>query len=61
MAEILNNDRINVGMVNQINSISVSKEIASDVKIARVQDASVPLFPTKNGYEYFVFRTPARR
>ena len=55
------NKRVKVGMVNQITSISVSKEIAPEVKISKGQDAAAPLFPTKNGYEYFVFREPVRR
>ncbi len=49
---------VNVGNVNVDNAISVSKEIAPSVKIASVNGNTVPLFPTKNGYEYFVLKTP---
>jgi hypothetical protein len=55
------NSVVNVGLLNQINIISVSKELAPEVKVTQINSNTVPLFPTKNGYEYFVFRTPARR
>ena len=61
MAGVAANKRVKVGMVNQITSISVSKEIAPGVKMSKEQEAAAPLFPTKNGYEYFVFRDPVRR
>jgi hypothetical protein len=55
------NSVVNVGLINYANSISVSKEIAPEVKVTQINNNTVPLFPTKNGYEYFVFRTPVRR
>jgi hypothetical protein len=48
---------VNVGVINAENIISVSKDIAPVVKIASVNGNVVPLFPTKNGCEYFVFKT----
>jgi uncharacterized membrane protein (DUF441 family) len=51
------NSVINVGFINQNNSVSISKELALEVKIENINGNTVPLFPTKNGYEYFVFRT----
>jgi hypothetical protein len=51
------NSVINVGLINQNNSVSISKELALEVKIENINGNTVPLFPTKNGYEYFVFRT----
>ncbi|MDF2844766.1 MAG: hypothetical protein K0R00_3192 [Herbinix sp.] len=44
---------------NQSSTLLVSSEIASQVKTTVVNGNVVPLFPTKNGYEYFVFRTPS--
>ncbi len=43
------------------NKVIVSKDIAPAVEVATVNGNTVPLFPTKNGYEYFVFRAAIRR
>jgi hypothetical protein len=51
------NSMVNVGLINRDNSVSISKELAPEVKLASINSSVVPLFPTKNGYEYFVFRT----
>jgi hypothetical protein len=46
---------------NHNSTLLVSSEIAPSVKTTVVNGNTVPLFPTKNGYEYFVFRTPSIR
>lgn len=51
------NSVVNVGLINQDNAVSISKELAPEVKLEKINGNTVPLFPTKNGYEYFVFRT----
>jgi hypothetical protein len=55
------NSVVNVGLINNTNTISISKKLAPEVKVTQINNNTVPLFPTKSGYEYFVFRTPVRR
>lgn len=55
-----NNSIIRVSETNHNTGFSVSSEIAPEVKMATINNTKVPLFPTKQGYEYFVFRTAKR-
>lgn len=43
---------------NAGNTYSVSKDIAPVVKHMELGSGTVPLFPTKNGFEYYVFKMP---
>lgn len=61
MAGSIESSTVDVGVIIAENRINISKELAPAVKLAAVNGNVVPLFPTKNGYEYFVFRTPRRR
>lgn len=46
------------GVQEKNTLIRVPRELAAKVKTAKIDNAKVSLFPTKNGYEYFVIRTP---
>ena len=56
MDQLMDKSTIHVGEINFCNDISVSKQIAPEVKFATIDNINIPLFPTKSGYEYFVFR-----
>lgn len=43
-------------MTSENTEFMVSDDISKKVKQTTVYGTVVPLFPTKNGYEYFVFR-----
>jgi len=57
--KVSTNKTVRVSETNHNTGFSVSSEIAPEVKMATINNTKVPLFPTKQGYEYFVFRKSA--